>query len=347
MGFERTTGEWLKGIGPESDIVISSRIRLARNVEGYPFRPKLSAEQLDELEQKLAAAIQSARMDEKAAYSKIDEFSEVDRQLLLERHLISRELANGEGARGVAVTSSENTSIMTLEEDHLRLQVLRSGLDLDSCWDEVNRLDDALEEHVTYAFDGELGYLTACPTNVGTGIRVSVMLHLPGLVLTQHIDRMFRSVTKINLVVRGLYGEGTQAFGDFFQISNQVTLGQSEHQIIEEFKQFVPRIIEYERKVRDKLLQDDRDRVEDRVSLACGTLRSARTISSEEAMEKLSMVRMGVNMGLIRDLEISVLNSIFVNAQPAHIIKRAGKALDAEERDIARARYIQGEMGRN
>jgi len=347
MGFERNTGEWLKGMGPESDIVISSRIRLARNIEGYPFRAKLSEEDLIELELKLASAIQAAKMREQIMYSKIDEYSDVDRQLLIERHLISREHANANGARGVGVTTTENTSIMTLEEDHLRLQVLRSGLDLDACWSEIDALDNALEEHVTYAFDRNLGYLTACPTNVGTGIRVSVMLHLPGLVLTQHIERMFRSVAKIHLVVRGLYGEGTQASGDFFQVSNQVTLGQSEHQIIEEFKQFVPRIIEYERKVRDKLLNDDRERVEDRVSRACGTLRSARTISSEEAMEKLSMVRLGVNMGLIEDLEIGVVNAIFINQQPAHIIKRAGKAMDAEERDVARARYIQEEMGRN
>lgn len=352
MGFERNTGEWLKGSGPESDIVISSRVRLARNVQGYPFRNKLSSEQHMELEDKLAGAIRAAALSEdfiseNIVYTNIADYSEVDRQLLLERHLISRELATGEGARGVAVTPSESASIMTLEEDHLRLQVLRSGLDLPTCWEEINGIDDALEEQLTFAFDPELGYLTACPTNLGTGIRVSVMLHLPGLVISQHIDKMFRSVSKINLVVRGLYGEGTQALGDFFQVSNQVTLGQSEKQIIEEFERFVPCIIDYERKVRDKLLTDDRKCVEDRVSRACGTLRSACTISSQEAMEKLSLVRLGVNMGIIDDLEIGVINSIFINAQPAHIIKRAGKSMDAEERDIARAKYIQEEMGRN
>ncbi|MBN2490493.1 MAG: protein arginine kinase [Planctomycetes bacterium] len=347
MRLERDTGEWLKGSGPESDIVISSRIRLARNLQGYAFRTKLAPAARIALEQKLHEAIDAAGLPEKVRYSRLDEFPEVDRQYLLERHLISREHAGGEGARGVAVTASENISIMTLEEDHLRLQVLRSGLDLDACWTEIDRLDDRLEEHLTYAFDPELGYLTACPTNVGTGIRVSVMLHLPGLVLTQHIERMFRSIVRISLVVRGLYGEGTQASGDFFQVSNQVTLGQTERQIIDEFKQFVPRIIDYERKVREKLLTSDRERIEDRVSRACGTLRSARTISSAEAMEKLSLVRLGVNMGLIPDLEIGAVNSIFINAQPAHIIKRAGRAMDAEERDVARARYIQEEMGSN
>jgi protein arginine kinase len=347
MRLEQNTGEWLKGVGPESDIVISSRIRLARNIHGFPFRTKLETAQLMELERMLRQAIDAAGLPEKVLYSRLDEFEEVDRQLLLERHLISREHAAGEGARGVAVTASENTSIMTLEEDHLRLQVLRSGLDLDACWAEIDRLDDLLEAHLSYAFDPELGYLTACPTNVGTGIRVSVMLHLPGLVLTQHIERMFRSVARISLVVRGLYGEGTQASGDFFQVSNQVTLGQTEQQIIEEFKQFVPRIIEYERKVREKLLANDRERIEDRVSKACGTLRSVSRISSAEAMEKLSLVRLGVNMGLIGDLEIGAINSIFINAQPAHIIKRAGRSMDAEERDVARARYIQEEMSRN
>lgn len=347
MAFERGAGEWLRGSGPESDIVLSSRIRLARNIRGYPFRARLSDEQHEELESRLSRAIAGARVMESLYYNNLDEFSEVDRQMLLERHLISREHANGDGARGVAITTSESVSVMTLEEDHLRLQVMRSGLDFDSCWSEIDRLDDAIEAQVDYAFHPKLGYLTACPTNVGTGIRVSVMLHLPGLVLAQHIQRMFQSVSKINLVVRGLYGEGTEPIGDFFQVSNQVTLGRNEEELIDELKQFVPRIIEYERKVRGRLLMEDRGRLQDRVSKACGTLRNARTISSEEAMGELSMVRLGVNMGLINDLEIGVVNSIFINSRPAHIIKRAGKHLDAEERDVARARYIQEAMGRN
>jgi protein arginine kinase len=347
MRIDCSIGDWLGGHGPESDIVISSRIRLARNVEGHPFCARLSPETREELEQELAGAIRRARLPESFTYARLDEVEQVDRQLLLERHMISREHAQSDGPRGVAISASENTSIMTLEEDHLRLQVLRSGFDLPACWADVNAVDDALEQHLTFAYHAEFGYLTACPTNVGTGIRVSVMLHLPGLVLSQHIERMFRSVAKINLVVRGLHGEGTRATGDFFQVSNQVTLGPSEEQLINEFMQFVPHIIDYERRVREKLLAEDRSRIEDRISRACGALRSARTITSEEAMEKLSMVRLGVNTGLIDDLEIDAVNAIFVNAQPAHIMKQAGRALDAEERDIARARFIQEALARN
>lgn len=347
MRIEPGTGNWLHGNGPESDIVISSRIRLARNLEGHPFCARLSPDTREELERELADAIGRARLPEAFAYTRLDDTAEVERQLLLERHMISREHALADGPRGVAISASENSSIMTLEEDHLRLQVLRSGFDLPACWTDIDTVDDALEAHVTFAFDIELGYLTACPTNVGTGIRVSVMLHLPGLVLSQHIERMFRSVARINLVVRGLHGEGTRASGDFFQVSNQVTLGQSEEQIINEFMQFVPHIIDYERRVRQKLLAEDRQRIEDRISRACGTLRSARTITSEEAMEKLSMVRLGVNAGLVDDIEIGAVNAIFLQSQPAHIMKHVGRALDAEERDIARARFIQEALARN
>lgn len=347
MGIERNTGEWLRGSGPESDVVMSSRIRLARNVRGFPFRAKLDEARHAELSDHLADAIQRARLDESLVYSNLDDYAAVDRDLLMERHLISREHASGEGRRGVAITRSEAVSVMTMEEDHLRLQVLRSGFDLDACWEGIDRLDDAIEELVGYAFDPDLGYLTACPTNVGTGIRASVMLHLPGLRLAKHRDRMVTSVTKINLAVRGLYGEGTDPSGDFYQVSNQVTLGRTEREILEELQHFVPRIIEYERKVRERLFEEDRQRLEDRVAEACGTLRTAATVSSEEAMALLSLVRLGVNMGVINDLGIAAVNSIFINCQPAHIMKHAGTRLDAEERDVARARYIQQAMGRN
>jgi len=347
MAIERNASSWLCARGPESDIVISSRIRLARNVRGHRFRAKLDEARQAALEEELAAAIRASSFEEEIVYSNLADYGDVDRRMLLERHLISREHAVADGSRGVAVTRSESASIMTLEEDHLRIQVMRSGMDLGGCFEAIDRMDDELESRVDYAFDPKLGYLTACPTNVGTGMRVSVMLHLPGLVLTREHERMFHAAQEVSLVVRGLYGENSRPSGDFFQVSNQVTLGVTEHRIIAQLDAFVPRILEYERRVRDRLLGQERTRLEERVGKARDRLTRAETISSEEAMEELSFVRLGVNVGLVQDLEIGVLNSIFVNAQPAHIMKRAGKPLDAEERDVARARYIQDAMGLN
>ncbi len=219
------SGEWLRGSGPESDIVISSRIRLARNLAHYPFISKASSADRHELLETLRGAVLEAPSDTEMAYVDVEELDELDRQFLVERQLISRELADSQGARAVAIDAQERVSLMMNEEDHLRIQVMHSGLDLAAAWERINRIDDRIEEKVTYAFNERFGYLTACPTNVGTGMRVSVMLHLPALVLTRQVEKLFRSLQKINLAVRGLYGEGSQPAGDFYQISNQVTLG--------------------------------------------------------------------------------------------------------------------------
>jgi len=222
----RTSGEWLRGSGPESDIVICSRIRLARNLADFPFTNRANHLERVQIERAIRGAIDKAGLE--LEYHSLPDLDPLDSQLLVERQLISRELATGEGPRGVAVGRLENMSVMVNEEDHLRLQVMHSGFSLGEVWEQINQLDDALEEHLHYAFDPELGYLTACPTNVGTGIRVGVMLHLPALAHSKQIDKVFRALHKINLAVRGLYGEGSQAEGHFFQISNQQTLGKSE-----------------------------------------------------------------------------------------------------------------------
>jgi len=245
-----TSGEWLRGAGPESDIVMCSRIRLARNLNDFPFINRASRSEKAEIEAHVRGAIQA--VNENLTYFELNQRSKLDLQFLVERQLISRELAGADYPRGVAIGPHENISIMVNEEDHLRIQAMHSGLSLHDVWERINALDDQLEERLPYAFSSQLGYLTACPTNVGTGIRVGVMLHLPALVQTKQIDKVFRALQKINLAVRGLYGEGTQASGDFYQISNQQTLGKSELELIRNLTEVVPQIIEYERTARQK-----------------------------------------------------------------------------------------------
>ena len=340
------TGEWLKGGGAESDIVVSSRIRLARNLTNYPFTTRATAEQKGELEVVPSERIMKAQIGEGTFYVNLNELSPIERMLLVERHLISRELSASEGDRGVAFTVNEVIAIMVNEEDHLRIQVLRSGYELEDTWRIINDVDDKLERVVQYAFSTRLGYLTACPTNVGTGMRLSVMLHLPALVSTRHLEKVVNAVAKLNLVVRGLYGEGTQASGDFYQISNQVTLGKSERDIIQSMQDVIPRVLEYERKAREGLLTDNRKKVEDRVWRAVGILRTARFISSEETMHLLSQVRMGVNMGLVTSIDLKTINEILIQSLPAHLQKTQGRDLDSEERNIVRADFIRARMAK-
>jgi protein arginine kinase len=337
-------GEWLRASGPEADIVISSRIRLARNLSSFPFTNRASTHQKTEIEQYLKARLERLTFDPSLEYVNLVGLPMLDRQLLVERQLISRELANSEGPRGVAFANNEIISIMVNEEDHIRLQVIRSGFTLDEAWQDADRLDDKLEEKVPYAFSEELGYLTACPTNVGTGMRASVMLHLPALVLTKQIEKVFRALQKINLAVRGLYGEGSRASGDFYQISNQVTLGKSETTIINEIRDVIPNIINYERQARQALTRENGQVVLDRVRRAFGTLKNAAMMTSEETMDLLSSVRLGVNLGLIDDIDILAVNELFIHTQPAHLQKLLGKELDSEERNSERARFLRNRL---
>jgi protein arginine kinase len=336
-----TSGEWLRGTGPESDIVVSSRIRLARNLAAFPFSNRASAHQKSEIEALLRERIGKMDMDPKLVYVNVPGLSALDRQFLVERQLISRELAGAEGPRGVALGPRENVSLMVNEEDHLRLQVMRSGFALDEAWQYIDKVDDLLEQRVSYAFSEEFGYLTACPTNVGTGMRASVMLHLPALVLTKQIEKVFRALQKINLAVRGLYGEGSRASGDFYQISNQVTLGKSETTILNEIREVIPQIITYERQARTTLIRESRQALQDKISRAFGTLCSATMMTSEETMDLLSSVRLGINLGLLEEITIPTVNELFIHTQPAHLQKLMGASLDGEERNAARARYLR------
>jgi protein arginine kinase len=236
---------------------------------------------------------------------------------------------------------------MINEEDHLRMQVLRCGLQLEPLWDEINALDDALAGAVEFAFDDRLGYLTACPTNVGTGLRVSVMMHLPALKLTGEIEKVLRAARDMRLAVRGLYGEGTDAVGDFYQFSNQITLGTAEEEIIEEFaNRIIPQVVEYELAARDALSREKATQLDDKVWRAFGLLENARVIASEESMFFLSHLRMGVSMGRFSGIDVSTLNEILLQIQPAHLQKRCGSSLSGEERSIARAKLLRDRLHR-
>ncbi len=332
----------MRGTGPESDIVISSRIRLARNLADFPFIRRCSDEDRISIERTVRAKMETIDGWDEVRYIDLEQLPEIDRQFLVERQLISREMADADGARAVAIDPEEQFSVMINEEDHLRIQVMHSGLDLQSAWDQINALDDQLEASILYAFHPKFGYLTACPTNVGTGLRVSVMLHLPALVITRQIEKVFRSMQRINVTVRGLYGEGSQYTGDFYQVSNQITLGHREEDLVALVgDNVVPRIIEYERKARDFLVEQGQQDLHDDVSRALGILTTAKKISSEETMHYLSKVRMGVNLGLIEDVQVGTINKLFIHTQPAHLQKLQGRLLGSSDRNVERATYLQ------
>ena len=341
-------GEWLRGVGPMSEIVISSRVRLARNISGYPYLSKCTRTQRQSLERKARETILAAGISSAMLYVDLESAPQIDRDLLVERHLISKPHAAAEGARGVAVSKDEDVAIMVNEEDHLRIQVLRSGLQLEEAWEQITKIDDALESKLDYSFHPRFGYMTACPTNLGTGIRVSVMLHLPALKLTGEIEKVFRAAKDMRLAVRGLYGEGTEATGDLYQISNQTTLGKAEDEIVSDFKHLViPKIIDYEVHARKSLISNQSAALDDKVFRALGLLRSARLIASEETLFLLSHLRMGANLGRVKGIDLQMINELMLQTQPAHLQKIVGKKLEGDARRAARADYIRHRVGGN
>lgn len=345
----RQPSRWFgRGQGAYADVVISSRVRLARNVAGFPFLSCLAADQRQTLLERLKAALLSLSQPAPLSYLDVHQLSATERELLVERHIISRRLAASKGARGVVFSDDEMFSGMIHEEDHLRLQTLAAGLDIESCWQRINQIDNQLEEKVPYAFDSRLGYLTACPTNLGTGIRVSVMLHLPALKMTSQIEKAIAAARDCDLAVRGLFGEGTEAIGDLFQLSNQITLGFSEEQIVKMLSgQIVPKIVQYELKAREVLLKQKSQMLDDKVHRALGILQHACLISSQEALYLLSNVRLGVTTGRITTIGLDTLNELFLFSQPAHLQMTAGRMLDAEQRDALRAEILRSKLSLN
>ena len=339
------TSEWLKGTGPKSNIVISSRVRLARNLEKFPFPIRLNKNDAEALLSNIKQVIDNINLLKGSLFLRLDEIDSTDKQLLIERHLMSQEHATKPDSKALIISKEEIISIMINEEDHLRIQVMRSGFDLIDAWQIINKLDDILSEKLSFAFLPEWGYLTACPTNTGTGMRGSVMLHLPALVMTKQIDKVLAAIAKLSFTTRGLYGEGTQASGNFFQISNQVSMGHSEEEILENIRGLIRQVVEQEEQARHTLYNHHRDMLEDRIWRAYGTLKSAYIISSEETIELLSVVRLGSDLGIIKDIDPGLVNELFIIIQPAHLQKIEGKKLNAAERDIKRANLIRKRLG--
>jgi protein arginine kinase len=336
------TSEWMRATGPMHDVVISSRVRLARNIAGMPFLTRCNTPQQMDLLNQLQDKILRLKLGKEVFFVELDSAGDLDRQLLVERHLISRHLADADHPRGVVINGPETVSLMINEEDHLRMQVLRSGLQLNEAYQDIQRIDNDLEAEVDFAFHKQFGYLTACPTNVGTGMRVSVMLHLPALKLTGEIEKAFHAARDMRLAIRGLYGEGTDATGDLFQISNQVTLGLSEEKIVDRFlHEFVPEFLRYERIAREALLRNSRSEIEDRIFRAEAILRSARLIGSEETSYLLSLVRMGVNLEILKEIDLKLINELFLLTQPAHLQKIHTREMGAKQRSAVRADYLR------
>jgi protein arginine kinase len=336
----RHPAEWRRGNGPMNDIVFSSRVRLARNLAGMPFLSRCSRSQVAEIAETIRQTLMKLALGGETLYVDMGSADPLDREVLVERHLVSRQLVEASGPRGVAIAGDETVSVMINEEDHLRAQVLRGGLQLDACYAEINRLDEQLEGRLDFAFSSR------CPTNVGTALRLSVMMHLPALKLTGQIEKALRAARDMRLAVRGLYGEGTEAVGDLFQVSNQITLGRSEEQIIAEFRdEIVPALIDYERRARQALVENRRLALEDKVGRALAVLRAARLISSEETLYLLSHVRLGVALGMVSDVTAEQINDLALITQPAHLQKLTGKALSPPERGQVRASMIQERLG--
>lgn len=336
--------KWLDASGPESDVIISSRVRLARNLVGYPFPHLLGPENADKILYALQTAIHQKGMQEtvgKLEICRMTELSPTERQILVEKHLISPDLLEQPEKRGVVLRNDEVISIMVNEEDHLRIQCLLPGLQLKECWDLANAVDDGLEQTLDFAFAEEQGYLTSCPTNVGTGLRASVMLHLPALVLTQQINAVLIALSKLGLTVRGLYGEGTQATGNLFQVSNQVTLGLTEEEIVDNLIMVAMQLVTQERTARRVLYKDQQHQIEDQVWRAYGLLKYARTMASSDAMALLSDLRLGVDLGIIPDIPAGLIMELIIMTRPAFLNKLKGTELNPYQRDIYRATLIR------
>jgi protein arginine kinase len=341
----KQTSEWLRGVGPASDIVMSSRIRLARNLEKLAFATRASDESQAEVLRIVSEGVRKTASLHNGMVFEMSALDEVDRLFLVERHLISRDHASFPDHRAVAIGHGEITSIMVNEEDHLRLQTLQSGLNLRDAWARIDALDDELSEQVPYAYSTDWGYLTCCLTNTGTGMRASVMCHLPALVINKQINKVLHAISKLGLTARGLYGEGTEALGNFFQISNQVALGRTEEELVESIERILKQVVEHEQSAREALMTNNKLQLEDRIWRAYGILRHAQTISSNETLDLLSAVRLGVDLGVMKQVDRAAVNDLLIASQPAHLQKLQGSKLSTEERDAKRAALIRRRLG--
>jgi len=335
------TAGWLDGSGAQPALVVSSRVRLARNLQAIPFVHRASVEARRTV---IAAVTACCGQMPEMTFFEADGLSDVERHLLVERHLISPALAKGQGPRGVLVAPDQAVSVMVNEEDHLRFQAILSGFQTYDAWGRARRLERELSEGLAYAFAPQWGYLTACPTNTGTGLRASLLVHLTGLVLTQEMEKVVRGVTQMGLTVRGFYGEGSEASGSLFQVSNQVTLGHSEEALLEALEKAVGQLLSCEENARETLMRDARPQIEDKVWRAYGLLKHARILTSQEVMNLSSAVRLGIALGILCDIDVRVLNRLMVSILPAHLQYFKGRNLSSHERDILRADVVRQQM---
>jgi len=344
-GVHRRGLDWLEPEGEDFEIVLSTRVRLARNLQGFPFAVRAETEDRARVLDRVNEVMATGEILEAPGVWKMTDLDRGQRALLRERHLVSRELTgnDGEAPEGAALALDGRSSLgmMINEEDHLRLQTLRNGLQLGGAWREVDALDDRIGARVPYAFHHDFGFLTSCPTNVGTGLRASVLVHLPGLVLTKEIQKVLEGISQVGLTYRGLYGEGSEVVGNFFQVSNQTTLGKSEEDLVDHLGKIVGQVIQYEKRARSVLLREASSVLEDKVGRAYGILRHARQLSLDEMMNLMSGVRLGLTLKLLKTPRVETLNRIMISTQQAHLEEAAGRTLDETDANQFRARRVR------
>lgn len=339
--------KWMEGTGPDNDIVISSRMRLARNISGYPFPHFMKETEAEQVFHAVELALSDKELVTevgKLEFTNLAELTDTERMILVEKHLVSPQHIENPQNRAVVITADESVSIMVNEEDHLRIQCLQPGLQLEETWALADKIDDLLEKSLDYSFCERRGYLTSCPTNVGTGLRASVMLHLPCLVMGKQVGKIVHAISQLGLAVRGYYGEGTEAHGNLFQVSNQVTMGQTEEEIVKNLLAVTRQIVAQERATREALLRDNRNFLEDKIHRAFGAMRYARMMTTREALNNISDLRLGVELGILHGLTYGQINELSMLSTPAFLSKSAGYSLNPEERDRFRAETIRTQL---
>lgn len=335
---------WVKVLGEDADIIMSTRIRLARNLKGYRFPISFVEEEAQLIDEQIMKTLLAADYDVQFSYFAMKDLPLMQRQLLVEKHLISPNLAKREIGASVYLTADESMSIMVNEEDHIRIQVLAPGLNLQQSFEQAMKIDRYLAQALPFAFDEQFGFLTSCPTNVGTGLRASVMLHLPALTMSKKMNAIIQTLARLGMTVRGIYGEGSENLGNIYQVSNQITLGKTEQEILQDLESIVQQIIEKERTARKQLFARAQIALEDRLFRSLGTLMYAKVLTSEEAAACLSNVRLGVDLGIIDNITLRQLNECMLLIQPGFIQQTANATLQAAERDIVRAKLLQEKL---
>ncbi|MCK4223652.1 MAG: protein arginine kinase [candidate division Zixibacteria bacterium] len=336
---------WLSGEGSDSQVVLSSRVRLARNIANSPFPSRADTDARERILSFVKNAVKKSPNLSRGTFVNCSQLDDLDRSFLVERHLVSLEFTQLGDFSALLIGEKENSSVMVNEEDHLRIQALASGLAIREAFEMADHIDDELSKSLEFAFDPTFGYLTSCPTNTGTGMRASILIHLPGLVLTQEIEKVISQISKLGLVVRGFYGEGSDVWGNLFQVSNQTTLGRSEGDIVESLERVTRQIIEYEENARKRLFSEAKDQIEDKIWRAYGILKYARTLTSEEVLNMLSAIRLGIGMGILEKVSLCQVNEILALTQPAHLQKYFNKRMEPGERDQVRAELVRSKLG--